>query len=155
MDPTPGYGITDAVRDAAVLAEAIIDGSERALLLYWRRRDADSLGLYHFAADMGSEEYNNPVTRMLFKRTQNSPAMMKRMHKVMDREIRPQAVLKPLTALRWILAETLAGNFALWAALGRTMRFGQLIQRQQAVLDRALKRAERGDLDYSAPSLLG
>jgi hypothetical protein len=77
------------------------------------------------------------------------------MHKVMDREIRPQAVLKPLTALRWILAETLAGNFALWAALGRTMRFGQLIQRQQAVLDRALKRAERGDLDYSAPSLLG
>jgi hypothetical protein len=35
------------------------------------------------------------------------------------------------------------------------LRFGQLIQRQQAVLDRALKRAERGDLDYSAPSLLG
>lgn len=152
MDPTPGYGITDAVRDAAALAKAIIDGSERALLLYWRRRDTDSLGLYHFASDMGSEEYNNPVTRMLFKRTQNSPTMMKRMYDVIDRELRPQDMLKPSTALRWILAETFGGNFAIWSVLGRSLRFGQLIQRQQAVLDRALDRAEGGDLDYTVPS---
>jgi hypothetical protein len=102
---------------------------------------------------MGSEEYNNPVTRMLFKRTQNSPAMMRRMYKVMDRAIRPQDMLKPLTALRWILGETFAGNFALKSALGRTFRLGQLIQRQQAIFDRALKTAERGNLDYGVPAL--
>jgi 2-polyprenyl-6-methoxyphenol hydroxylase-like FAD-dependent oxidoreductase len=153
MDPTPGYGITDAIRDAAALSDAVIDGSDRAMLLYWRRRDADSLGLFHFASDMGSEEYNNPVTRMLFERTQNSPAMMRRMFKVMERAIRPQDMLKPLTALRWILGETFAGNFALRPALGRAFRLGQLIQRQQAIFDRALKRAERGNLDYSVPAL--
>jgi flavin-dependent dehydrogenase len=153
LDPTPGLGITDAVRDAAALAEAIVDGSERAMLLYWRRRDADSLGLYHFAADMGSEDYNNPFTRMLFKRTQNSPATLNRMFEMMRRTIRPQDVLAPLTAIRWLLAESLAGNFAPWSSLGRTLRFGQLVQRQQRILDKALAKAERGDLDYSVPSL--
>jgi 2-polyprenyl-6-methoxyphenol hydroxylase-like FAD-dependent oxidoreductase len=153
LDPTPGMGITDAVRDAAELADAIIDGSERAMLLYWRRRDADSLGLYHFAADMGSEDYNNPFTRMMFRRSQSSPAMMKRMYQMMDRTVRPQDTLAPLTAIRWIMAESLGGNLAPWSALGRTLRFGRLVQRQQAILDRALKRAERGELDYTVPSL--
>jgi 2-polyprenyl-6-methoxyphenol hydroxylase-like FAD-dependent oxidoreductase len=153
MDPTPGLGITDAFRDALALAEAIIAGGEQAMLLYWRRRDADSLGLYHFAGDMGSEHYNNPLTRMIFKRSQSNPAMKERMQRMMDRRVRPQDMLPPATALRWILAESLAGNFTPWTSLGRALRFGRQVNRQQAILDRALARAERGDVDDSVPSL--
>jgi 2-polyprenyl-6-methoxyphenol hydroxylase-like FAD-dependent oxidoreductase len=153
MDPTPGLGITDAVRDAVALSAAIVDGSEKAMLLYWRRRDADSLGLYHFAGDMGSEDYNNPLTRMVFKRAQNSPAMMKRMYQMMDRQIRPQDMLPPVKALGWLLAESFCGNFAPWSFLGRSLRFGRQVMRQQTVLDRALAQAERGDMDTTAPML--
>jgi 2-polyprenyl-6-methoxyphenol hydroxylase-like FAD-dependent oxidoreductase len=153
LDPTPGLGITDALRDAVALCEAIIDGSEKARLLYWRRRDAESLGLYHFAADMGSEHYNNPLTHMMFKRAQDSPAMMRRMFLMMDRQIRPQDMIPAHRMFSWLLAETFAGNWAPWSALGRTLRFGRRIVRQQAVLDRALAKAERGELDTRVPSL--
>ncbi|MBI1818245.1 MAG: FAD-dependent monooxygenase [Deltaproteobacteria bacterium] len=153
LDPTPGLGITDAVRDAIALSEAIITGGDRAMNLYWRRRDADSLGLYHFAADMGSEDYDNPFTRMMFKHAQNSPAMVKSMYRMMDRQVRPQNMISPAKALGWLAAESFAGNFAPWAHLGRTLRFGRTIGRQQAILDRALAKAERGDLDTSVPSL--
>jgi flavin-dependent dehydrogenase len=153
LNPTPGLGITDAARDAVALSEAIIDGSERALTLYWRRRDADSLGLYHFADDMGSEDYNNPFTRMVFRRAMNSPAMMKRMRRMMDRELRPLEMIPATTLLGWLLAESLSGNFCFWSSLGRSLRFGRKVIRQQAILDRALARAERGDLETTVPSL--
>ncbi len=153
MDPTPGQGITDAFRDAAYLAEAIVDGSERAMALYWRQRDADSLGLYHFAGDMGSPEFNNPLNEMLFRRTRNSPAAMQRMTEMMDRRRRPIEMFPPLQMLSWLTRETLAGNLAPWRALPRTFRFGQMIERQQKILDRALATAEAGDLKPTLPIL--
>ena len=153
LDPTPGLGITDAVRDAAALSEAIVAGSENALLCYWRRRDADSIGHYQFAAEMGSEHYNNPFTRMVFRRAQNSPAMQQRMFRMMDRHIRAQDMLPPLRLLGWLAAESLGGNWAPWSELGRSLRFGRQVKRQQATLDRALANAERGSLDTSIPSL--
>ncbi len=153
IDPTPGLGISDAVRDAIALAAAIVDGSEQAMLLYWRRRDADSLGLYHFAGEMGSETYNNALTRMAFKRAQGHPAILLRMRQMMARQIRPQDLLPPTTMLGWLIAESCSGNFAPWSALGRSLKFGRQVIRQQAVLDRALAKAEGGDLDASIPSL--
>jgi flavin-dependent dehydrogenase len=154
IDPTPGLGITDAVRDAVALADAIVAGSEHALLLYWRRRDADSLGLYHFAGDMSTPGYDNPMTRLIFDRSQQSPAMVERMQRMMDRDLRPQDMVPPLTMLRWLASETLRGNVAPWAHIGRTFRLGQRILRQQAILDRALAQAERGGDDYSLPMQL-
>lgn len=151
MDPTPGLGITDAVRDAADLAAAIIDGSEKALRVYWRRRDADSLGLYHFAAEMGSPHYNNPLTRMLFRRTQRSPAMRRRMRRMMTRELRPQEMIPPVRMLAWLAAESVAGDHSPWSQVRRTLQLGKTIVRQQAILDRALARAEGGDPDLALP----
>ena len=117
------------------------------------RRDADSIALYHFAGDMASEDYNNPLTRMVFERVQKSPPAMKRMVESMTRERSPFEVVKPATLLRWLLAESGSGRLAPWSALGRTMRLGLQVARQQAVLDRALAKAERGDLDTAIPVL--
>jgi menaquinone-9 beta-reductase len=153
IDPTPGLGISDAVRDALALADAVVDGSERAMRLFWRRRDAESIGLYHFAGDMGSEDYNNPMTRMLFRRLQNDPVVRARMYRMMDRDLRPQEAIPPAKVLGWLLAESLAGRLAPWRHLPRTLRFGRTIDRQQRVLDLALERAERGDVDDRLPSL--
>ena len=121
--------------------------------LYWRRRDADSIGLFHFGAEMGSEHYNNPFTRMVYRRSQNSPAMMKRMRKMMDRQVRPQDMIQPHRLLGWLLAESVSGNWAAWSSFGHSLRFGRQVIRQQAVLDRALAKAERGHRNDEVPSL--
>jgi hypothetical protein len=92
---------------------------------------------------------------MLFRRAQNSPAMGDRLHRMMDRRIRPQDMIPPTTVLGWLVAESLSGNVAPWSSLGRSLRFGRLIMRQQAALDRALARAQRGDVDDTLPSLPG
>ncbi len=155
IDPTPGLGISDAVRDAVTLAEAIVEGGELAMNLYWRRRDADSLGLYYFAGDMGSPAYNDPFTRMLFRRGQEDQTITKRMYEMMDRELRPQDMIPTSRAMRWLASETLSGDFGPLGAVGRVVRLRKLIDRHQAVLDRALERAERGTLDSSLPALLG
>jgi hypothetical protein len=102
---------------------------------------------------MGSEGYNNALTRTMFRRVNNEAAFAARMYRTIERTLRPQDMVPPLTLLRWLLAESLAGNFAPWSALARTMRFGVRVARQQAILDRALAKAERGDRDNRVPSL--
>jgi 2-polyprenyl-6-methoxyphenol hydroxylase-like FAD-dependent oxidoreductase len=151
MDPTPGQGITDAVRDAIALADAIVEGGEQAMHLYWRQRDVDSIGLYHFADDMGSEDYNNPLTRMAFRRSQQDPQIRDRMLEMMDRRVRPLDVIPPTKMLRFLVAESLSGHLAPWSSLGRSLATALRATRQQAWFDRALDRAKRGELDYAVP----
>jgi flavin-dependent dehydrogenase len=153
MDPTPGLGIADAVRDAVALSAAITEGSEKAMQLYWRRRDADSIGLYHFAAEMGAPYYNNPLTRMMFDRSHRIPAMQRRMQNMMARQILPQNLVPPHRMLGWLLAESTRRNFASWHELPRALRFGRMVMRQQAELDRAVRRVEGGDLAPTLPVL--
>ena len=53
----------------------------------------------------------------------------------------------------WLVAEGPSGSFAPWSWVGRSMRLGRQVLRQQKVLDRALARAERGERDDTIPSL--
>jgi 2-polyprenyl-6-methoxyphenol hydroxylase-like FAD-dependent oxidoreductase len=59
-DPTPAQGISDALRQAARLADAIAAGLGGAadldteLRRWWRWRDQDAYEMYRFATDLGS-----------------------------------------------------------------------------------------------------
>ena len=142
LDPTPGLGISDAFRDAIELAEAIVDGSEPAFARYWRRRDADSIGLYRMAADMGSGNYNSPFNRMVFRRTQASAAMRERLRSVLDRECRTQEML-PLGRLAgWLLSEALHGRFSSFSGFGRTLQIALALGREQTRFDQELAAVE-------------
>ncbi|MGH7897966.1 MAG: NAD(P)/FAD-dependent oxidoreductase, partial [Candidatus Binatia bacterium] len=132
LDPTPGLGITDAFRDAIALAEAIVDGSDLAYSRYWRQRDADSIGLYRMAADMGSVGYNNPFTRMIYRRTQSSAVMRARLLSVLDRECRPQEMVPLARMIAWLVSEALQGRFRSFSGFGRTFRRALSLAREQA-----------------------
>ncbi len=56
-DPLTAHGITDALRDAELLAGAIVDGSPTALAEYQRRRDAWSAGLFEISDRIASFEW--------------------------------------------------------------------------------------------------
>ncbi|MEA2624061.1 MAG: hypothetical protein QOD06_106 [Candidatus Binatota bacterium] len=138
LDPTPGMGISDAFRDAIALAETIVDGSERAFATYWRRRDADSIGLYRMAMDMGSGVYNNPFTRMIYRRSQASARMRARLLAVIDRECRPQEMLPPWRLVAWLLADACRGRLDSFSGFGRMLRLAVAVGREQVRFDRAL-----------------
>jgi len=111
-DPTPGLGITDALRDARNLGRAILAGGDEALVRYWRRRDVDSIDLYCFAGDMGAPSYLNPLNQLFFEKARHSPAVMARLAAQADREISPYDVVPPGTVLGWVLGAVLRGRFS-------------------------------------------
>ena len=146
IDPTPGLGITDAFRDAIALADAIVEGGDPALLRYWRRRDADSIGLYRMAADMGSTSYNTAFNRMFYRRAQASAVMRARLLSVLDRECRPQDMLPLGRLIGWLLGEVIQGRLSSFRGFGRTLRNAVGLARQQAQFDRELAAVERDAL---------
>lgn len=110
-DPTPGLGITDALRDAKALAQAILDGSDRALERYWRERDVASLPLFYFARDMGAVDYNNAFNRLFFERVSAKPALSARLVDVVERRVSPYETFGAGTVLKWTLGAVLRGRF--------------------------------------------
>lgn len=110
-DPTPGLGISDALRDARALSAAIVEGSDAALERYWRQRDVDSLELFSMAQDMGEIEYNNPVTQLVMRKAARSPELRRRFVDVLMRRHSPYALLSPLQAIGLVLGALVRGKF--------------------------------------------
>ncbi|MGO9837145.1 MAG: NAD(P)/FAD-dependent oxidoreductase [Polyangiaceae bacterium] len=111
-DPTPGLGITDALRDARNLGRAILSGGDEALVRYWRQRDVDSIDLFCFAGDMGDPSFLNPLNQLLFEKARHSPALMARLAAQADRELSPYEVVPPGTVLGWVIGAALRGRLS-------------------------------------------
>ena len=109
-DPTPGLGITDALRDAKNLGRAIIAGGDAALVHYWRRRDVDSIELFCFARDMADPGFCNPLNRLVYAEAAKSPLIKRRLAAQADRELSPFAVVPVGHLLRWVGAAAMRGN---------------------------------------------
>jgi menaquinone-9 beta-reductase len=118
-DPSAGFGITDALRDARALAAAILAGGDNALERYWRQRDVDSLELFNLARDMGSLDYNNPLNRLVFAKIAESQELHDRMVRVIDRQLSPYSAIKPSEIIRWTLGALVRGNFGVLGAFAR------------------------------------
>jgi flavin-dependent dehydrogenase len=64
-DPVTAHGITDALRDAELLANAVLEGSEGALAEYQRARDAATLGLFAVTDRIASFQWDLAEIRRL------------------------------------------------------------------------------------------
>ena len=64
-DPLTAHGITDALRDAELLAEAVDTGSDQALAQYQEQRDATSLELFAATDAIASFDWNLTTVRAL------------------------------------------------------------------------------------------
>ena len=67
-DPLTSHGITDALRDAEVLAAAIDAGSDAALADYQEQRDASSLELFEATDEIASFDWNLNEVRVLHEK---------------------------------------------------------------------------------------
>jgi flavin-dependent dehydrogenase len=67
-DPLTAHGITDALRDAELLARAILDGRPRALEAYQHERDALSWQLFHITDAIASFRWSLDEVKTLHAR---------------------------------------------------------------------------------------
>ena len=99
-DPTPGQGISDALRQSAALAAAIeraLGGAEdpdRVLREWWSWRDRDAWEMYWFAGDMASRR-TPLLSRVVEERFASDPELVERLLRVLNHEVPPSQLLSP------------------------------------------------------------
>ena len=104
-DPSPGQGITDALRQAERLAGTIVEGLggggplDAALRDWWRWRDADAREMAWFAHDLGRGGRVPPVLIELLHGLESDPDMVDRWFDVLNHRVRPSAILTPVRLL--------------------------------------------------------
>jgi flavin-dependent dehydrogenase len=130
-DPTPGLGISDALRDARALSQAILAGGDDAALEhYWRERDVASVELYHFAKDMGELTYNNALNRVLFEKMVGREDLHARMVDVIDRRLSPYQAFSVGEVVRWTFGALLRGRFGVVKPFFAAGKYGGMVKRE-------------------------
>ncbi|WP_375487738.1 NAD(P)/FAD-dependent oxidoreductase [uncultured Mycobacterium sp.] len=94
-DFTAAQGMSDALRQAARLAEAIITGFDCAagpdgqLRQWWRWRDRDANEMYWLAKDMGAPGVSSPLVTCLLRDIAHDPAATEALARVLNHELPP------------------------------------------------------------------
>ncbi|HEX2119039.1 MAG TPA: NAD(P)/FAD-dependent oxidoreductase [Acidimicrobiales bacterium] len=101
-DPSPGQGITDALRQAERLAAAVVEGLDsggrfldRTMRGWWRWRDRDAWEMAWFAHDLGRGGRVPPVLVEILRRLESDEAMVDRWFDVLNHRTRPSEILTP------------------------------------------------------------
>jgi 2-polyprenyl-6-methoxyphenol hydroxylase-like FAD-dependent oxidoreductase len=111
-DPTPGQGISDALRQAVALAPAIeraLGGGASAdapLREWWAWRDRDAWEMYWFAQDMGAVDRTPLLERTMQSRFAKDPRLVDRFLRILAHDLPPSKLLSPSLALS-LLGEAL------------------------------------------------
>jgi 2-polyprenyl-6-methoxyphenol hydroxylase-like FAD-dependent oxidoreductase len=100
-DPTPAQGISDALRQAERLADAIEAGLGGAaeidaqLARWWRWRDQDAYEMYWFASDLGAAGLPGPLHVQVIRDLAGERAATEKMLRVLNHELRPSELFTP------------------------------------------------------------
>jgi 2-polyprenyl-6-methoxyphenol hydroxylase-like FAD-dependent oxidoreductase len=111
-DPTPGQGISDALRQAVALAPAIeraLGGGEPAdapLREWWAWRDRDAWEMYWFAQDMGAADRTPLLERTMQSRFATDPDLVDGFLRVLGHDLPPSQLFTPSLGLS-VLGEAL------------------------------------------------
>jgi flavin-dependent dehydrogenase len=98
MDPVTGQGIADALRDAELLADAIVAGAP--LSEYAAARDAAVRPMYDFTAELAAFGSERPEQRLLFEAIRDRPAEVSRFLGVLAGAVPIPAYFAPRNLLR-------------------------------------------------------
>lgn len=140
-DFVTGYGISDALSQAKSLAAAIVDGTDEALVRYWRERDVESLELFRFGEDLGDAGDLQPLQEIVCSRLTNAPELWTRFTGVFDRAVSPYNALPMPFLLGSVAKGLLQGRFGVLPEMVRRVRRGMSVQRELAERQRLLEAA--------------
>jgi 2-polyprenyl-6-methoxyphenol hydroxylase-like FAD-dependent oxidoreductase len=105
-DPTPGQGISDALRQSERLAAAIASvhrdsaALDESLKRWWKWRDRDAREMYWFGADLGTTGPIPPVRENILQRLGASERDTVRFLRVLNHEVEPGKVFTARQLMR-------------------------------------------------------
>jgi 2-polyprenyl-6-methoxyphenol hydroxylase-like FAD-dependent oxidoreductase len=105
-DPTPGQGISDALRQADTLASAIERGlgngqdPDGVLRDWWGWRDRDAWEMYRFAGEMGAPGPTPQFVHEVQRRLAASPKLTEELLRILNHDLPPSRVFTPRLAVR-------------------------------------------------------
>jgi 2-polyprenyl-6-methoxyphenol hydroxylase-like FAD-dependent oxidoreductase len=106
MDPITGQGISQAFRDAELLADTVATGAP--LEDYQRRRDADALPIYEMTADLASFAPPQPEQQQLFAALAEQPEEVNRFFGVINGSLPMAEYFSPENLMRVVGARRMA-----------------------------------------------
>lgn len=105
-DPSPGQGISDALRQVVELAPAIeralgsAEDPDRVLRDWWAWRDRDAWEMYRFAAQMGRAGPTPVLLDQIQRRIASDERLVEGLLGVLNHDVAPSEVFTPALALR-------------------------------------------------------
>lgn len=127
-DPTPGQGISDALRQAEALVPAVeraLGGgapSDQALREWWAWRDRDAWEMYWFAQDMGEARRAPQLLRAVQERFALDPPLVRDFLRLLSHELAPSQLFTPSLILSALGDALRNGRGRRLALVGETRR---------------------------------
>lgn len=135
-----GDGMTEALLQVRALAPAIAEGTDAALVRWWRARDVAALPYFRFGQDEGRLGTANDLQALVFERAGRDPRYQQRLARTLDHDLSPYDVFPGPAVLRWVIGATLGGRVGLLSDFLQVGR-RQLAVRRELATRRALARS--------------
>ncbi len=145
-----GLGISEALRDAHGLAQAVLEGGPEATQVWWRRRDVERVEMFYWSREMGRAEPVNALQRLATGRLGRSPKLQGNFAEMMAGERRPYDFVPDASAAPWIVGSLLHGDLSPIPPLIGLARRRAHARRELRARRRLARRAER-KLDHRLP----
>jgi flavin-dependent dehydrogenase len=105
-----GDGITEALLQARSLSAAILEGSDKALMRWWRARDVEALPLFYLGQDEGSLVPPGYLDGLVLKNMDKDTELKKRMALVMEHKLSPFDAFPVSRIFKWTIGAALRGK---------------------------------------------
>jgi len=140
-----GDGITEALLQARNLAAAIAQGTDAALIRWWRARDVEALPYFFFGQDEGALGPPSELQQVVFARAAKVPALRARLAATMEHRLSPTETFPVRHVLGWALGAALRGSPRVLAQFIAKGKRGSAIDRELRLRRRLLAEAEAAE----------
>jgi menaquinone-9 beta-reductase len=136
-----GDGITEALIQVRSLVDAIGEGTDAALVRWWRGRDVEALPYFYFGKDEGALGAPLKIQEVVFRRANQSLRLRTRLGQVAEHTLSPYEVFPASTVLRWTVGAALRGSPSLLLEFLTMGKRGALVARELKVRRALLRQA--------------
>jgi menaquinone-9 beta-reductase len=148
-----GDGITEALLQARSLAAAITQGTDAALIRWWRARDVEALPYFFLGQSEGALRPPSQLQQVVFARAAKAPALRARLAATIEHRLSPTETFPARDVLWWALAAALRGSPGVLPQFIARGKHESAIDRELRLRRRLLAEAEAEEEHAKPPDM--